>query len=102
MKKLKERWQIDSNWQLIVILFVFSITGSAATILAVPIMGFLGISADVGSFSYWIIRILLIFPLYQFLLVIFGWLFGQYIFFWKFEKKMIRRLRLGFLLKKGE
>jgi len=102
LKKLKERWEIDSNWQLIVILLVFSITGSAATKLAAPTMGFLGISEDIGSFFYWTIRILLIFPLYQFLLVFFGWLFGQHNFFWKFEKKMIRRLRLGFLLKEEE
>ena len=99
MKKLKERWEIDSNWQLIVILLVFSITGSAATKLAAPTMELLGIGRDIGDFFYWAIRILLIFPLYQVLLVFFGWLFGQHKFFWKFEKKMIRRMRLGFLLK---
>jgi hypothetical protein len=100
LKKLKERWEIDSNWQLIIILLVFSITGSAAAKLAGPTMDFLGFSRDIGGFLYWTIRIILIFPLYQILLVFFGWLFGQHKFFWKFEKKMIRRLKLGFLLKK--
>ena len=41
--------------------------------------------------------ILLIFPVYQILLVAFGWLFGQFKFFWNMEKKMLRRLGLGFL-----
>ncbi|MGA0828911.1 MAG: DUF6787 family protein, partial [Flavobacteriaceae bacterium] len=41
---------------------------------------------------YWPLRIGLIFPLYQLLLVFFGALFGQFRFFWNFEKKMLRRL----------
>ena len=31
---------------------------------------------------------------YQMLLVFFGWLFGQFQFFWEFEKKMLRRFGL--------
>ncbi|MEL0308655.1 MAG: DUF6787 family protein, partial [Flavobacteriaceae bacterium] len=41
---------------------------------------------------YWPLRIILIFPLYQVLLVLFGWIFGQFKFFWAFEKKMLKRL----------
>jgi hypothetical protein len=40
---------------------------------------------------FWPIRLLIIFPVYQILLVIIGWLFGQFDFFWAFEKKMLRR-----------
>jgi len=29
-----------------------------------------------------------------------GWLFGQFKFFWAFEKKFLNRLGLGFLFKK--
>lgn len=100
MKKLKERWSIESNFQLVVILIVFSITGSAATKLAGPITDFIGIDANQTSgFIYWPVRILLIFPIYQVLLVVFGWLFGQFQFFWAFEKKMLQRLGLGFLFR---
>lgn len=99
MKKLKERWGIESNWQLFVILLVFSVTGSSAAKLAGPFMEFIGLSKDIGGFLYWTIRILAIFPIYQVLLVFFGWLFGQYTFFWNFEKKMLRRMKLGFLFK---
>ena len=99
MKRLKKRWGIDTNWQLIIIFLVFSITGSAATKIAGPVTETIGITKDLGWYFYWPARILIIFPLYQAFLVIFGWLFGQYAFFWNFEKKMIRRMRLGFLLK---
>jgi hypothetical protein len=43
---------------------------------------------------YWPLRIGLIFPLYQVLLVLIGALFGQFNFFWGFEKKMLRRFGL--------
>lgn len=100
MKRLKDKWKIDDNWQLTVIFIVFAITGSTAAKIAGPITETFGISKDLAWYIYWPIRILMVFPIYQVLLVFFGWLFGEYTFFWTFEKKMIRSMRLGFLLKK--
>lgn len=95
MEKLKQRWGIESNWQIIVILVVFAITGSTAAIIGKPILAYLNISSDtVGTFGYWVIRILLLFVVYQIMLVTYGWLFGQFKFFWNFEKKMLRRIGL--------
>ena len=95
MKKLKDRWEIESNWQLFIILLVFAITGSSAAKLASPLVDFLGISSENSHWAiYWFARIVFIFPIYQILLVSFGWIFGQFKFFWAFEKKML--CRLGF------
>ena len=99
MKKLKLRWEIETNWQLFVILLVFAITGSTSAKLAGPLTDFIGVHREMGGFIYWSTRILIIFPAYQVLLVFFGWLFGEYEFFWKFEKKMLRNMKLGFLIK---
>jgi hypothetical protein len=99
MKKLKERWGIESNFQLTLIFIVFAITGSASAWLSKPFCIWLGISkADLG-FWFTPIRLLLIFPIYQVLLVFIGFLFGQFQFFWAFEKKMLRSMGLGFLFK---
>jgi len=93
MKKLKERWGISSNWQVVVIFIVFGITGSTSAKIAGPIVEFLGITQEnTSGWIYWPVRILLIFPVYQVLLIIFGWIFGQFQFFWAFENKMLRRL----------
>ncbi|MGC6431619.1 MAG: DUF6787 family protein [Jejuia sp.] len=93
MKKLKERWGIESNLQIILILIVFAITGSTASYIGKPILSLLGVTEDsFGTFVYWTIRIIILFIVYQFLLVFFGWLFGQHKFFWNFEKKMLSRL----------
>lgn len=99
MKKLKQRWNITSNWQLTVVFIVFAITGSTAAKFAGPLTEAIGLTKDAGWYIYWPTRILIIFPIYQVLLVFFGWLFGEYHFFWNFEKKMLRHMKLGFLLK---
>ena len=99
--RLKERWGIQSNWQIVVIFWVFAITGSASVYVAKPFLSMIGLSREAfpeawwGGWAYWTLRILLIFPFYQILLVVFGWLFGQFKFFWSFEKKMLARLGLG-------
>ncbi|WP_372946036.1 DUF6787 family protein [Muriicola sp.] len=99
--RLKKYWGITSNWQLLVIFWVFAITGSASVYVAKPFLNFIGLSREAfpdawwSGWIYWTLRILLIFPFYQVLLVFFGWLFGQFTFFWNFEKKMLSRMGLG-------
>lgn len=102
MKKIKERWELKSNRQVFIVFLVFAITGSSAAKLAAPVTEFFQITTEMGWYIYWPFRILIIFPVYQVLLVFFGWVFGEFDFFWKFEKRMLRSMRLGFLLKKEE
>lgn len=103
MASFKERWNIKSNWQVFVIILVFAITGSTAALVSKPILAYFGIvKGFVSNWVYYPLYILLIFPVYQVLLVGFGFLFGQFTFFWAFEKKMLKSLGLGFLFDKKE
>jgi hypothetical protein len=99
MGGLKQRWGLTSNFQLTLIIIVFAITGSASAWLSKPFCLWLGITK--GDLGFWFtpIRLLLIFPIYQVLLVAIGFLFGQFKFFWAFEKKMLKSMGLGFLFK---
>jgi hypothetical protein len=99
MKQLKKRWKITSNFQLVIIFIVFAITGSTSAWLSKPVCFELGIMKE--DFGYWYtpVRLLIIFPLYQVLLVLIGFLLGQFKFFWAFEKKMLKSMGLGFLFK---
>ena len=93
MKRLKEKWGIKSTFQLIIIFFVFSITGSLALWVAKPLLSLIGVEKNLLSpWIFWPVRILIIFPIYQVLIVIVGAIFGQFRFFWNFEKKMLSRL----------
>jgi len=106
MKKLKERWGISSTWQILIILLVFSITGSSSVYVGKPVLEWVGLaranfSPDFlwGGFIYYFLRLLLIFPIYQVLLVTFGWIFGQFNFFWNFEKTMLSRIGFARFIK---
>jgi nitrate reductase NapE component len=98
MANFKQRWNIKSNWQLFVIIVVFAITGSSAAYLSKPILALFGIiKGSVSNWVYYPLYIILIFPVYQVLLVGYGFLFGQFTFFWAFEKKMLRSMKLHFI-----
>ena len=96
--RLKNKWGIQSNSQLILIFIVFGITGSLSVRLAKPVLEFININdiffeeLFLGNLLYWTIRLVIVFPLYQILLLVIGTLFLQFKFFWNFEKKILRRI----------
>ncbi len=97
---LEKKWKVSYRWELIAIFIVFAITGSTAAKISDPILSLLGLREEsTNGWVYWPLRIFLIFPAYQVLLIIVGWLFGQFKFFWEFEKKMLRRLGFARFLK---
>lgn len=100
MEKLKQRWGLKTTWDVIAVLIVFSINGSFAATIGKPLLSYFDITSDNTHWAlYFLYRFLLIFPIYQLTLPLVGWLFGQFKFFWAFEKKFLSRLGLGFLFK---
>jgi len=98
MASLKEKWGVTSNIQFIIILTVFAITGSTSAYITKPILEVIGITKNsVHPLVYWPLSLLLILPVYKVLLIIIGTCLGQHTFFWNFVKKMLVRMRLGFL-----
>jgi hypothetical protein len=96
--KLYKRWKVTARWELIAMFLVFAVTGSSAGRLSNPLMEIIGLERSItNSWIYWPVRILLMFPIYQLLLVIFGWIFGQYSFFITFAITMASRMGFGFL-----
>lgn len=101
MEKLKRRWGIDSNYDLVIIFIVFAINGSLSAKISSYLMNLLDITRENTHWSfYYFILIVLVLPLYPFLLMFFGYLFGQSKFFLPFSKKMLQRIGLGFIFKK--
>ncbi|WP_350285977.1 DUF6787 family protein [uncultured Croceitalea sp.] len=99
-EKLKNKWVVEYRWEMIAIFIVFAVTGSTSLRVGRPIMHYVGITKEnLQPVLYWILYIIVGLIFYQVFLVIFGWLFGQFKFFWSFEKKMIKRMGLGFLLR---
>jgi uncharacterized protein YacL len=94
-KKLQYKWALKYRWELIRVFLVFAVTGTSSLIIGRPIIKLIGITKEnLNPILYWILFIIIATIFYQILLVIFGWLFGQFKFFWEFEKKMLRRFGL--------
>lgn len=95
-KKLEHKWVVEQRWEIIRIFIIFAITGSSSMFVGRPIIKAIGITKEnLNPLLYWVLFIIIGLVFYQLLLVTFGWLLGQFKFFWEFEKKMLRRLGLG-------
>ena len=58
LNSLKKKWKIKSNFQFLIIMLVFSITGSLTLYIVDPLLLFLNISDDnFSNFQYWFLRI---------------------------------------------
>ncbi len=98
--RFKKKWNIKSDFQLIIIFIVFAITGSLSLYVSRPILSFFSINSDnFGVIGYYPLRIAIVFPIYQILIIVVGTMFGQFNFFWKLEKKILSRLRLNCFFK---
>jgi len=85
LKRFKEKWDIKSNLQLVIILIVFSVTGRTALYVRKGVFYLLDMP----------LYILIVVPAYQILFIIIGTLLGQYKFALASEKKMLNRFKLN-------
>ena len=97
MKKIRNFFKVESNYQLLIVNIVFAITGVTSLYFADYILDiFLLDKNNYNSFFYWAGRILVLLPVYQILLILFGTLFGQSSYFMTMQKKTMQRLRIIF------
>lgn len=91
-EKLKLRWNITSNFQVIVILVVFAITGSTTVYLKKLIFDLINITPETHLLLKIPLYIIVVLLVYNLLLLVFGFVFGQFRFFLEFEKKFFSRI----------
>ncbi len=91
-EKLKKRWNIQSNFQVVIILMVFAITGTSTVYVKKVIFDLIGITAETHLLLIIPVYIVVILTVYNILLLIIGSVFGQYKFFRGFERKFFSRL----------
>jgi formyltetrahydrofolate-dependent phosphoribosylglycinamide formyltransferase len=91
LKRLREKWRVN-NRDLFLILCTFAITGTLTAYLTKEITSWLQLERF--SFSWWMLKVGVLLIGYWILLIIVGSFFGQFNFFWSFEKKLLRRIGL--------
>lgn len=99
LEKLKEKWGLKNLFQVIMILIVFSLTGMTVVLIRPVIFSWFNYDDQTPFWIKTITYILLIFPMYQILILIYGALLGQFSFFWEKEKKLFKALSRPFRTK---
>jgi len=89
--KLKKRWNLQNTWQVTIILIVFTCTGFTVAGINRPILSYLFGGAPIPWWAY-ILYLIFILPIYNILLLAYGFVFGQFKFFWEFEKRFFNRI----------
>lgn len=91
-----QRWGVDSYGKLLLILFIFSITGITTLVVKEGLFAVLGIEETTAAWIKILAWFLTVLPAYQILFLFFGFIFGQFEFVWNFEKKSMNRIRTLF------
>ncbi len=102
IEKLKLKWGIESNWDVLAILIVFAISGSSILFVKPLWYSLFNITEATPTWLRVIVWIAMVFPTYQAFLLIYGFLLGQFRFFWAKEKAMYNAVVGLFRRKKSE
>jgi hypothetical protein len=86
-ERLQQKWKVNGI-QLFLILCVFALTGTATAFITRQITVWLQLPAS--SAWYWIVKLAVLVFGYQLLILIVALPFGQFRFFWNYEKKILR------------
>ncbi|HNP17948.1 MAG TPA: prolipoprotein diacylglyceryl transferase [Fulvivirga sp.] len=87
---LKKRWNASTG-KVILILLVFTCTGFTVLFLKEPVLSLI-VEKENRSIWFTVVYYLLILPVYNIILLCYGFVFGQFSFFLEFEKKMLNRM----------
>jgi hypothetical protein len=91
LNRLQSRWKVNSVAQVILILMVFACTGFTVLFIKRPLLEYWFPSGEKplwASILYWIF----ILPVYNIFLLLYGFVFGQFLFFWEFEKRFLKKM----------
>ena len=102
IEKLKQRWNVRTGWDVLTILVVFACTGFSVLYVNRWLFELVGLTENSPAWLRWSVNILIILPLYQVILLAWGWIWGKFNFFWEFEKRMFSRIGGLFRSKKAE
>lgn len=96
LNKLKQRWEVETFWHVLLILFIFAITGISSLYIRHYFYNQFGFNAQTALWKELLIWIVIVIPSYQILFLSYGFLLGQFDFVWRFEKKSLRRIKTLF------
>jgi hypothetical protein len=92
LDKLKTRWKVKTNTTLLLILLTFACTGTTVAYISRNAVKWLGWNTQDHLVYIILFKVFVFVVGYQLLIVLFGAIFGQFQFFWNYEKKILKWL----------
>lgn len=90
-ENLKKRWKVGGT-QLFLILCVFAITGTTTAWLSRQVT--IWLELERYSWMFWLAKVITLLFGYQVIILLVSIPFGQFAFFWNYEKKILKRMGL--------
>ena len=95
LNKLVKKFNAKSNKHLLIIFTIFGLSGSGSLFISSPILSAINLDDLITFYPLYVLaRIIIIIPIYQLMLILIATIFGEFNYFWKFEKKFLQRLKL--------
>ena len=95
IQNLINKFNAKSKVHLFVIFLIFGLSGSLSLWISLSVMSALELKSIINNYVLYVFfRILIIIPIYQLILIIIATLFGEFEYFWKFEKKFLKRIKI--------
>ena len=95
IQNLIKKFNAKSKIHLFIIFIVFGLSGSSSLWISSPILAALDLKDMLNNYPLYILfRVLIIIPIYQLILIVIATLFGEFEYFWKFEKKFLKRIKI--------
>ena len=95
IQKLIKKFNAKSKAHLFIIFLVFGLSGSFSLWISSPILSALDLKNVLNNYPLYIfLRVLIIIPIYQLILILIAVFFGEFQYFWRFEKKILKRVKI--------
>ncbi|HEY0067156.1 MAG TPA: phosphoribosylglycinamide formyltransferase [Flavisolibacter sp.] len=93
LQRLQQKWKVGPV-QLVLILCVFAITGTTTAYISKAITSWVGFTDATHWGPKLLVRLAVLIFGYQIILLCVAFLFGQFSFFWRYERKLLVRMRV--------
>ena len=95
IQNLINKFNAKSKVHLLIIFLVFAISGTLSLWISSPLLAVLDLKNLVNNYPLYILfRVLIIIPIYQLILIVIATLFGEFEYFWRIEKKILKRIKI--------
>lgn len=91
-KSLQKKWKVSAS-QLVLILCTFATTGTLTAYISRSITEWLNLDPKNDWELRLVLRLIVLIFGYQVIILIVSFFFGQFKFFWNYEKKILRRMK---------